>query len=312
MNRVATEPFAGRCNPGASGFVKQLKFKRNTYLLDAGITHEELRTLPEDKLPPEQLPSSGQFQTDDEWLYIWFLLQNLPANSIQRVVFRRPNNSVALDTGARKLGNIEFSHQSWWRQRWIVNGMRVFTGTWKLELHVNGKKLATMPYEVMTKRDADLNRAPVALKRVRFRNKPKARRVPLCEIKYPLVTDDPDYDVVSYQLRMESRRQGRTRRHHRSALRRPRHRPVHQGRPPRVHRDADGRRSAGGQQVGPLQGEVGECAKGNASWSEILGSNPARKKAGTVDGRGLPRRIAPGSALLTPDQRRNVRWMLDR
>ena len=44
--------------------------------------------------------------------------------------------------------------------------MRVFTGTWKLELHVNGKKL---------------------------------RRVPLCELKYPLVTDDPDYDVVSYR-----------------------------------------------------------------------------------------------------------------
>ncbi len=199
VNRVTTEPFAGRCNPGASGFVKQLKFKRNTYLFDAGITHQELRTLPEDKLPPEQLPSSGQFQTDDEWLYIWFLLQNLPANSIQRVVFRRPNNSVALDTGARELGNIDSLHYSWWRQRWIVNGMRVFTGTWKLELHVNGKKLATMPYEVMTKRDADLNRAPVALKRVRFRNKPKAHRVPLCELKYPLVTDDPDYDVVSYR-----------------------------------------------------------------------------------------------------------------
>ena len=46
--------------------------------------------------------------------------------------------------------------------------MRVFTGTWKLELHVNGKKLATMPCGVMTKRDADLNRAPVVLKRVNF------------------------------------------------------------------------------------------------------------------------------------------------
>ena len=79
VKRVATEPFAGRCNPGASGFVKQLKFKRNTYLLDAGITHQELRTLTDDELPPEQLPSSGQFQTDDEWFYIWFLLQNLPA-----------------------------------------------------------------------------------------------------------------------------------------------------------------------------------------------------------------------------------------
>ena len=39
----------------------------------------------------------------------------------------------------------------------------------------------------------------MALKGVEFRNKPKARRVPLCEIKYPLVTDDPDYAVVSYR-----------------------------------------------------------------------------------------------------------------
>ena len=177
------------------------------------------------------------------------------------MVFRRRNNSVAFDTGARKLGNIEFSHQSWWRQRWIVNG----------------KKLATMPYEVMTKRDADLNRAPVAINRVKFRNKPKAHRVPLCEIKYPLVTDEPDYDVVSYRYVWKV--DGRVVRDVTIA----------------AHSDAlatdlfakgdrlectvtptDGDLQAP-QQVGPLQGEVSERAQGNASWSEILGSDPATK-----------------------------------
>ena len=198
VNDVAVEPFSGKCNPGRSGFTKQLKFKRKTYLFDAGVTHEDLGKLPDRKLPPEQFPSSGQFQTDDDWLNIWLLVQNLPKGSTMKLVFRRPNRSVAFDTGARSMGNDEFFRRSWWRQQWLAGDMRNITGTWRVELHINGKKLATMPYEVMAKRDPKLNRAPVALKKIKFRSKPRAGVVPFCEINHPLVADDPDYDVVSY------------------------------------------------------------------------------------------------------------------
>lgn len=199
VNGATVEPFSGKCNPGSSGFTKQLKFKRRTYLFDAGITHEDLGKLPDKKLPPEQLPSSGQFQTDDEFLHIRFDVRNLPAQSTSKAVFRRPNGTVAFDSGNFALGNDKFFRGSWWRQRWRVNDMRTITGTWKVELHVNSKKMDTLPFEVMVKRDPKLNRAPVALRKIKFRKKPKAGTVPLCEIKHPLIVDDPDYDVVSYR-----------------------------------------------------------------------------------------------------------------
>ncbi len=199
VDEVSVEPFSGKCNPGSSGFTKQLKFKRKTYLYDAGITHEDLSKLPDKKLPPEQLPSSGQFQTDDEFLNLWFDVRNLPADSTMKLVFRRPNGSVGFDTGIFAVGNTEFFRGSYWFQRWLTGDMRTITGTWKVELHINGKKLDTLPFEVLVKRDPKLNRAPVALKKVKFRKTPKAGTVPFCEIKHPLIVDDPDYDVVSYR-----------------------------------------------------------------------------------------------------------------
>ncbi len=193
------EPFTGKCNPGTSGYTKQLKFKRKTYLWDAGITHEDLAKLPTKKLPPEQLPSSGQFQTDDEFLNIWFWVGNLPESSSMKLVFRRPNRSVAFDTGVFDMGNTDFLSATWWTQQWLANDMRTITGDWTVELHINRKKLATLPFTVLTKRDPKKNGAPAALKKVKFRRKPKAGVVPFCEISHSLILDDPDYDVVSYR-----------------------------------------------------------------------------------------------------------------
>ena len=193
------EPFAGPCRPGKSGFTKQLKFKRKTYVIDAGITDVDFRALPEPQQYPEQIPGGGQFQTDADVMYQWVLVRNLPAESTWRLVFRRPDRKIARDTGDQPFGNDEFWRRVTWRFRTIADDMRKITGTWKVEHYINGERMMIMPFEVVDKIDKRLNRPPTKLKKVKFLRKPKEGVVPFCRIKHPLVTDDPDYEVVSYE-----------------------------------------------------------------------------------------------------------------
>ncbi len=186
--RVDDEPqeaFAGPCRPGNSGFTKQPKFKRKTYIIDAGITHVDFRALPDAQQYPEQIPGGGQFQTDADVMYQWLLVRNLPADSTWRLVFRGPDRKIARDTGDQPFDNEEFWRRVTWRFRSIADDMRDVTGTWKVEHFINGKRMVVMPFEVVDKIDKGLNRPPAKLKNVKFARKPQAGVVPICQIKHP-------------------------------------------------------------------------------------------------------------------------------
>ena len=192
------EAFAGKCRPGKSGFTKQIRFRRRTAIIDGGITHVDITSLPDKQDRPEQLPGGGQFQTDAIFMYHWIMIANLPADSVWRLMFRRPDKKVARDVGA-SYGNESLNRRRLTRFRSVADGMREITGTWTVEYFINGKKLATLPFEVVKNLDLSLNRPPEPLKKIKFQRPPKAGAVPFCAIKHPLTAQDPVYDVLSYE-----------------------------------------------------------------------------------------------------------------
>jgi hypothetical protein len=72
-------------------------------------------------------------------------------------------------------------------------------GTWRLRLEINGETVVEAPFLVVNTAKQVKNRAP---KKVTARLSPKSPmegQVMTCEVQTSLVTEDPDYDVVSYR-----------------------------------------------------------------------------------------------------------------
>ena len=73
------------------------------------------------------------------------------------------------------------------------------TGTWHIDLVVNGEHLVHAPFTVVASESEIANRPPLDAN-FRFRKMPfTTDDVPVCEVDGFDVIDDPDYDLVSYR-----------------------------------------------------------------------------------------------------------------
>lgn len=195
---VVYEPFAGACRPGASGWENQPPIERSHYFWDFGFWHDDLNNYP---WWPEPFPREGQIAVSDEYMEFWVLGANLPANSTWRVRFFRPNGTQAFDSTEFPYGNSELYqwYLTWWRYYLVdIPGIRTITGTWRMQLEMNGQVMIDAPLEIRTARTPDFNRAPQPIAVALDPPAPAEDQIIACRVQTSRTLDDLDYDVVQY------------------------------------------------------------------------------------------------------------------
>ena len=194
---IVFEPWAGDCRAGQSGWVNQVPIERSLYLRDFGVTYEDMHSYPGF---PYEFPRSGQLSLDDPYVYFWALPINLPASSTWRVRFQRPNGTIAYDSGhvGFQGGNNPFYRWSWWWWDYDITDMHSITGTWHIQLYINGDLLIAAPVEVREERTPDFNRPPEPISVNMEPTQPTTTDPIVCRVSTSLTLDDLDYDIVSY------------------------------------------------------------------------------------------------------------------
>ncbi len=189
------EPFAGDCRPGPSAWLNQPQRPPTTVIRDAGVTWIDLWTVPG---WPEPLPRSGQLALTDDSHYIWTDIQWLPANSNYRHRWVQPNGTIDWETPVYNFDNPDFYGRAiYWFPRWIYN-MHYITGTWRIQMDINGVQVLDLPIEVRTERTPDFNRPPAAIGLTFEPDNPTPDDVLFCRVQGSYVYDDPDCDIVRY------------------------------------------------------------------------------------------------------------------
>lgn len=189
------EPSTGPCHPGESTWLSQEPVARQTYVTDFTFSNTSLSGW----APPFGFPSrSGHTLNGLRSIYFAWFQKNLPPSSGWQVVFRRPDGSTAFASSPGSFGNAGFLRSSYWLQQWTIDFS--VTGTWHVELIVNGASMLNAPLEVVTSVGAMANRPPGDLDGVVLEPSDPTVFDPLrCRIETSLVTDDPDYDLVAYR-----------------------------------------------------------------------------------------------------------------
>ncbi len=194
------EAFTGPSNPGTSNWVNQSAFRTAMYVRDFNITTDNLTTWAG---PPVDTTRSGAVATGTQTRNFWAILQSLPANSTYQFRFLRPDGTLRFDSGVRNFGsgaNPFYKWSYWW---WNWNVSYDVTGTWKIEVSVNGQVALLAPIEVSN--GIVPNRPPFPVTASFDPAVMYQETVAFCRVPHHVI-DDPDYNVVRY--RYQWRRNG--------------------------------------------------------------------------------------------------------
>jgi len=119
-----------------------------------------------------------------------------PGSGVLRIRILRPNGSVASESTTtlrtqHGRGSWSFPHR-----------VRLGTpGRWRMVVDFDGKALADAPIEVVARVGLVRNRPPSPVAVALHRPTPTPGGVVECRIATSLVTEDPDYEIVSYRYR---------------------------------------------------------------------------------------------------------------
>lgn len=179
------EPFVGACHAGDTGWIEQPTYHSSMYVYQAAATV--------DAIP------AGTVVQGPRLVGIKFAVANMPAGCSYRMCFRRPDGSVALDTGNHGINNSGAYRTSWWLYHFW--GYFDVAGNWSLDLLLNETPAVTVPLTVVAAASEVTNRAPWRVSLEMFPEFPTTNDVLFCRIVEPWVARDPDYDLVRYRYR---------------------------------------------------------------------------------------------------------------
>jgi len=196
LNGVVYEPYAGNCQTSTpSRWVSQTPIRRDTYL-GLFAMHGTNNVMP---FLPENPPRQGTFVRtgNQQTVSCWFLIYNQPPNSTYRFRYKRPDGTVFFDPGTYSFGNATaYSIAHWW---WNYTLNPDTSGTWTMDVFINGTLMVTAPFLVLDPGGVATNRPPNAITAAFDPAAPTATDVLFCRLTVPLL-DDPDYDFVRYRF----------------------------------------------------------------------------------------------------------------
>jgi hypothetical protein len=191
------EPFAGACRAGLSGWANQIDPPATgAYLKDFGVTAQDIGAAPPS---PARPPVDAQMAYTDPLVYFWINTPNFPANSTWSERYIRPDGSLYFALGPFNFNNsTNYGWALWWFSRNIPE-MRIKSGTWRIQLDINGVQLVDAPVEVVPTRTPGFNRPPLPISVAFDPPAPVAS-----DAIFARVTSDPgirdlDWDLVRYR-----------------------------------------------------------------------------------------------------------------
>jgi murein DD-endopeptidase MepM/ murein hydrolase activator NlpD len=193
VNDAPVDPFAGKCNPGPSGFVNQPEpFRAEPYVRNVAVSAKPFTGRAQ--LPWDEAVRTGTFVRGMRDVYVRYELGEY-AGGAERVQVVRPDGSLAVDDAepAQTVdpagGPPSFAvHQ---RVRFDV------VGAWRLRYVLDGKTLADTPLRVVAKRTQIRNRPPFGV----TATVTTTQGIAECVVSARIDARDPDYDVVRYRYR---------------------------------------------------------------------------------------------------------------
>ncbi|MCA9320395.1 MAG: M23 family metallopeptidase [Planctomycetes bacterium] len=191
QNGSPIEPFAGPCNAGPSLWAENPAMATTTACWDAGIS----RTQPS---APGSIARDRELQLSDPLVYIWFHLDEMPANSTWRFIFERPNGTVAFDSGVGNFNNPQWG-TAWFWFNWNVGDMHVLTGAWTIRVNINGTEVAVLPVQVVATLSGT-NLPPTPITVAIDPTTPGPDEALRCRVTSSALHDDPDWDVVTHRF----------------------------------------------------------------------------------------------------------------
>ncbi len=194
------DPMAGPCNAVPSGFRDQDPFVSSLYLYDFGISTADI---PSEPPLPDRLPVNAQVLTTDQNLYFWFQAANMPAMTTFRTVFKRPNGTIAYDSGSQPVSNA-VAYRSAWFWFWypipiFIPDVATTPGTWRLNFYLAGQQVVDAAFEVVTTINPSFNRSPEDIFVSFDPFTPNADQVIICRVTAPRPVADKDFDVVRFR-----------------------------------------------------------------------------------------------------------------
>ena len=189
------EPSAGPCRPGASNWVSQTPIRRGLYARDFVISPSGFTGTA--GLPFDEAVRTGTFLAGQRTVYFRVHMGDMPAASTYRVRFVRPDGVTSLDyPGAFNNSSPTHGWYYWFSFNWNLNP----AGGWRLLLDVNGVTIVDAPFRVVATEAEIINRPPNPVGKVTFDPAtPTPDDAVFCRVQTSLVTEDPDYDLVSYR-----------------------------------------------------------------------------------------------------------------
>jgi len=194
-NGVNVDPFQGTYQPGPSAWVQQPPHNASlgTYLLDFAFS----RTTPPSPTG-SSMPRTGQIDVNDAWVFWWYTVSDLPANSTWTWESYDPGGNLYRTKSGTYGGNPRYLSSFWYAQK-SVSLWFPSVGTWTLRILINGVEMVSAPLEVTSPYDPNFNRAPVTVTPVLDPATPNACQPLSCRVVGDPLVDDLDYDVVSYR-----------------------------------------------------------------------------------------------------------------
>ena len=189
VNGVLYEPFSGSARPGISGWVMQPPFRSDTYVREIVLTNQNLTGWPGYLFDTTR---TGTFLTGVQSVGVWFTLGNGESVSNFSGRYIRPNGSVAFTTSTFNIGHLRSA-----RWYFFYNINLDVTGTWKLQILLNGQVFTEAPFTVVSSGPFP-NHAPGALQAALDPATPTPNDVIFCRITSSTAYLDPDYDLPRF------------------------------------------------------------------------------------------------------------------
>jgi len=190
------EAFSGECNEQPSLFANQPALNRTLYVRDGAVTNVDLAPF----YPPDPLPAGGVIdRSTDQRVYLWLLEQNVPAHTTWTMRVRGPGGGVVFESGPWDFGN---DGPIAWYFDWYFVDVALLgnqNGAYRFQLDLGGQQVIDAPFTIVASGGL-ANRPPNALQGAAIAPaQPEEGEVIACEVDLPLVNDDPDFDVLTFE-----------------------------------------------------------------------------------------------------------------
>ena len=191
---AAYEPSAGPCRAGASNWANQVPIRRELYIRDFTFSPNTFAGLP--AFPFDDAVRTGTYVQGTQSVYFRAEMANMAPSLPWRVRFNQPGGATTVDFSGT-FSNGSFNRNGY--GTWNANVNFNLTGTWRLWLDVNNVRVVDVPLTIVANAGSIVNRPPNAVTVAFSPAAPTAVDAVTCQVNTSLLTEDPDYAIVSYR-----------------------------------------------------------------------------------------------------------------